>query len=131
MLKLLTRCKRSRGFTLIELLVVVLILAILLAVAIPLYLSSIANSAVQSCRTNMKMVGNVAHAFRTQDATHTFPTTTAQLDTQMTAEGQPVLGSLRGPNNETYTYTGAATSFTVTCGQGALHGTYDSTRGGF
>ena len=44
--------RRKRGFTLIELLVVVLILAILMAVALPLYLSAISDSETKTCRAN-------------------------------------------------------------------------------
>ena len=41
---------KPRGFTLIELLVVVLILAVLMAVSIPLYLSAVADSQKKTCR---------------------------------------------------------------------------------
>jgi type IV pilus assembly protein PilA len=54
--------KKSRGFTLIELLVVVLILAILMAVALPLYLNSIANAELRTCRSNMQTIANAVHA---------------------------------------------------------------------
>src|SRR3954452_19603103 len=56
--------RKSRGFTLIELLVVVLILAILMAVSIPLYLSAIADSQKKTCRSNMQTIANAVHAAR-------------------------------------------------------------------
>ena len=55
---------RRRGFTLIELLVVVLILAILMAIALPLYLNAVANSELRTCRSNMQTIGNAVHANR-------------------------------------------------------------------
>jgi prepilin-type N-terminal cleavage/methylation domain-containing protein len=58
--------KRSnrRGFTLIELLVVVLILSILMAVALPLYLSAVADSQRKVCRANMQTIANAVQAAR-------------------------------------------------------------------
>jgi type IV pilus assembly protein PilA len=53
-----------RGFTLIELLVVVLILAILMAVALPLYLSAVADSQKKTCRANMQTIANTVQAAR-------------------------------------------------------------------
>jgi type IV pilus assembly protein PilA len=53
-----------RGFTLIELLVVVLILSILMAVALPLYLSAVADSQRKVCRANMQTIANAVQAAR-------------------------------------------------------------------
>lgn len=53
---------RKRGFTLIELLVVVLILAILMAVALPLYLNAVRDSQLKTCRSNMQTIANAVHA---------------------------------------------------------------------
>jgi type IV pilus assembly protein PilA len=56
---------RSRkGFTLIELLVTVLILAILMAIALPLYLSAVADSERKTCRANMQTIANAVQAAR-------------------------------------------------------------------
>ena len=51
-----------KGFTIIELLVVVLILAILMAVALPLYLSSQANAEKRTCRANLQTIANAVQA---------------------------------------------------------------------
>jgi type IV pilus assembly protein PilA len=56
------KTNRFRGFTLIELLVVVLILAILMAVALPLYLSSQQNAEKRTCRANMQTIANAIQA---------------------------------------------------------------------
>lgn len=59
------RLRRNRkGFTLIELLVVVLILAILMAVALPLYLSAVADSQLKTCRANMQTIASAVQAAR-------------------------------------------------------------------
>ena len=60
-----TASRRSReGFTLIELLVVVLILSILMAVAMPLYLSAVSDSKRKTCRANMQTIANTVVAAR-------------------------------------------------------------------
>ncbi len=56
--------RNRKGFTLIELLVVVLILAILMAVALPLYLSAVADSQKKTCRANMQTIANAVAAAR-------------------------------------------------------------------
>src|SRR5580698_7078706 len=60
--------RKKRGFTLIELLVVVLILSILMAVALPLYLSAVADSQRKVCRANMQTIANAAQAARVRIA---------------------------------------------------------------
>ena len=127
---MLARRRKQRGFTLVEALVTVLILAILVAVMVPLYLQSVTRSATTACQSNLHMLMTVSFAWKTIDAAHKFPTA-AQLDTQLPAEGQPVLASILGPNNETYTYTQGANgdSFTIKCNASPTHGTYDSTTG--
>jgi prepilin-type N-terminal cleavage/methylation domain-containing protein len=57
---------RRRAFTLVELLVVILILAILMAVALPLYLGAIRTSTRRVARHNMRTLANANVAFRTQ-----------------------------------------------------------------
>ena len=59
------RTTRNRtGFTLIELLVVVLVLAILMAVAMPLYLSAVADAQKKACRANLQTIANAVQAAR-------------------------------------------------------------------
>src|SRR3978361_1469590 len=67
------RSNRNRkGFTLIELLVVVLILAILMAVALPLYLSAVADSQKKTCRANMQTIANAVAAARVKSGAADF-----------------------------------------------------------
>lgn len=58
------RQHRVRGFTLVELLVVILIIATLMAVALPLYLSSVADAGKKTCRANMKDITSAAQAWK-------------------------------------------------------------------
>src|SRR5215468_8161298 len=62
LLKMLRKLNKKSGFTLIELLVVVLILAILMAVALPLYLNAVADSSRKTCRANMQTIANAVQA---------------------------------------------------------------------
>ena len=66
--QLLAASRNRKGFTLIELLVVVLILAILMAVAMPLYLSAVADSQKKTCRANMQTIANAVAAARVKSA---------------------------------------------------------------
>jgi len=60
------------GFTLIELLVVILILAILMAIALPLYLRAVRDSQRQTCRSNMQTIANAEQAYRVRSVGHTY-----------------------------------------------------------
>jgi prepilin-type N-terminal cleavage/methylation domain-containing protein len=72
--------KRRIGFTLIELLVVVLILAILMAIALPLYLRAVRDSNRQTCRSNMQTIANALQAYKVRSSNHLFPGQTASTD---------------------------------------------------
>jgi type IV pilus assembly protein PilA len=74
--------KRS-GFTLIELLVVILILAILMAIALPLYLRAVRDSERQTCRSNMQTIAVACQAYKVRNIGHFYPgvaSTTGPLD---------------------------------------------------
>jgi type IV pilus assembly protein PilA len=101
--------KNKRGFTLIELLVTVLILAILMAIALPLYLSAIADSERKTCRANLQTIANAEMAYRVRTRTG-FTATLTDLDGDLL--DTPVC-----PNNGTYSVTVGtpANSFTTHC----------------
>jgi len=67
------------AFTLIELLVVVVILAILMAVALPLYLGAVADSERSVCRANMQSISDAEQAYRVRNPVHTFTTDLSNL----------------------------------------------------
>jgi type IV pilus assembly protein PilA len=68
-----------KAFTLIELLIVILILAILMAVALPLYLAAVNDSEVKTCRANMQTISNAEAAFKTSNAPHVYTTDLSNL----------------------------------------------------
>src|SRR6266550_2926256 len=80
--KHIARSKR-RGFTLIELLIVILVLAILMAVALPLYLAAVSDSQVKTCRSNMQTIANAEAAYKTQSTAHTYTTVLTALNSNL------------------------------------------------
>ena len=75
--------RKRKGFTLIELLIVILVLAILMAVALPLYLAAVADSQVKTCRSNMQTIANAEAAYKTATATHVYTTDLTALNTNL------------------------------------------------
>ena len=122
---------RKRGFTLIELLVVVLILAILMAVALPLYLSAVADSERKSCRANMQTIANAVQARRVKDRLANYSTFYAAVSTALEPDLQAApLCPVTGTN--TYTVEAGAAGGTgvyrVRCTNssgGVVHGTFE------
>jgi type IV pilus assembly protein PilA len=124
-----------RGFTLIELLVVVLILSILMAVALPLYLSAVADSQRKVCRANMQTISNAAQAARVRTASADYTSIIAKSSSAIDiSAADSASGSLTDlnavpvcPNAGTYTLadgnTGNATTFKVVCSFSG-HGTF-------
>ncbi|MGC4047851.1 MAG: prepilin-type N-terminal cleavage/methylation domain-containing protein [Armatimonas sp.] len=92
------RRHNHKGFTLIELLVVVLILGILLAVAIPLYLSSVKNSATETSKANCKTIAQAAQAYKVKNGAYP-----ADLAT-MTGSGKDLEQVPAGPRGVTYSF---------------------------
>src|SRR5947208_16202946 len=114
----------SRGFTLIELLVVVLILAILMAVALPLYLSAVADSEKKTCRANMQTIATAVQAAKVKSRSPDYSGYIGQtIDAAHEADLQstPVC-----PSAGTYSLingsSGSATTFKVSC---TTHATFE------
>src|SRR5215813_12204868 len=82
--------RTRRGFTLIELVVVVLILAILMAVSIPLYLSAVADSQKKTCRANMQTIANAVQAARIKGNTADYSSFVGSVSTTLEPDLQAV-----------------------------------------
>ncbi len=97
--------KSRKGFTLVELLVVVLILAILMAVAIPAYLNAVSESKRRTCRANMQTLAHAEQAFLLR-STNTGHVYTSQLSDLTTGSQSGTPGDLQAlptcPNGGTY-----------------------------
>ena len=77
------RSRKRKGFTLIELLIVILVLAILMAVALPLYLAAVSDSQVKTCRSNMQTIANAEAAYKTASTTHLYTTVLSNLNSNL------------------------------------------------
>jgi len=123
--RLLTSSRNRKGFTLIELLVVVLILAILMAVALPLYLSAVADSQKKTCRANMQTIANAVAAARVKNGAADFTGFIGSVSTTL----EPDLNAVPVcPSAGTYTVAAGttSTSFKVVCSTGATaHGSFE------
>jgi type IV pilus assembly protein PilA len=128
--------RRTRmAFTLIELLVVVLILSVLMAVALPLYLTAVSDSQRKVCRANMQTIANAAQAARVRTAAADYTSIISKSSTAIDiSSADSTAGSLIDlnsvsvcPNAGTYTLadvnTANATTFKVRCSFSG-HGTF-------
>ncbi len=108
--------RTGKGFTLIELLVVVLILAILMAVSIPLYLSAVKDSQTKTCRANMQTISNTVQAARVKSLYLDYTSFMGPI----TTTNEPDLAAVPAcPLNGTYSLSvgssGSNTTFKVNC----------------
>jgi type IV pilus assembly protein PilA len=85
------------GFTLIEMLVVVLVIAILMAVAMPLYLGAVTDAGRKACRANMQTIASAEQAHRLRSSSFSYTTDLDQLNASMGSTITPVC-----PYNGTY-----------------------------
>lgn len=55
--------RRQEGFTLVELMIVVLILGILIAIAVPVYLSATDNAKTNTCKSNLRTIDSAQSTY--------------------------------------------------------------------
>jgi type IV pilus assembly protein PilA len=128
--RMFTAPRSRKGFTLIELLVVVLILAILMAVAMPLYLSAVSDAQKKTCRANMQTIGNAVQAARIKGTASDYGTL---ITGGVTTTNLPDLTSVPVcPNAGVYTLANGSSASTATfkvqCNFGtgaAAHGKFE------
>ena len=119
------RAQSRKGFTLIELLVVVLILAILMSVALPLYLSAVGDSQKKVCRSNLQTISTAVQAARTRGLLADYSTLmgAVRTDHELDLVNVPIC-----PQAGTYTVemgsSGDNTTFKAKCSI-AAHGTFE------
>ncbi len=116
--------RNNRGFTLIELLAVILILAILMAVALPLYLRTVGDSQTKTCRANLQTIAGAVNASRVRTVAADFA---AIISGGLTSANLPDLASIPicttgGTYSLSNGSSGNAMTFKVTC---TNHGSYE------
>jgi len=110
--------KNRQGFTFVELLAVVLVLAVLAAVAIPIYMNSRRASAARVCKANIATIARAASAYALRNGA--YPAAIANLNNVPEGLETDVRCPLTQSN--TYTVSGAPDGpFVINCTNDAAH----------
>jgi prepilin-type N-terminal cleavage/methylation domain-containing protein len=72
--------KRARkGFTMVEILMVLVILAVGMAISIPVFINATKDAQSKQCRANMQVIANAEEEYKYKSATHVYTTTLSNL----------------------------------------------------
>jgi prepilin-type N-terminal cleavage/methylation domain-containing protein len=100
----LNRTRANRGFSLVELLAVVLILAVLAAVAVPLYINTRKTSAARACKANIAAIAAAESTYALRNGYYsidlTAATTYSAANAKNSAVGTTLVGAPEGLSNE-------------------------------
>ena len=98
------------GATVVELLTVTLIFAIMMAIAVSLFQTAVADSQAKECRANMMTIGNIDQEHKVKTSTHTYTTSLSTLSSEC-----PTVPKC--PGGGTYTVTISTGTSTAQNGQ--------------
>lgn len=85
------RTGARKGFSLVELLAVVLILAVLAAVAVPLYLNTRKTSAARACKANINAIASAEAAYALRNGSY------ADMNTLVTSSPEGLSATVKCP----------------------------------
>lgn len=107
---------REDGFTLIELLIVIVILGILAGIVVFAVGTATTDSKLSACKADKKTLSTALEAYKAKKGVYPADADTALL---ASADGGPYLQ--KWPGGEDYTFTVAASSKTITVGNGSVN----------
>lgn len=112
--RMLSASKNESGFTLIELMVVVVIIGVLVAIAIPLFVSATSNAKLNTCKANLRTIDGAISVYYADNSG--YPPTGAAGVTALDDAG--VLKEVPDePYNNGATY-GISSGYVATCSSG-------------
>lgn len=123
-----TKMFERRGFSLVELLAVVLILAVLAAVAVPLYMNTRKTSAARACKGNIAAISAAESAYALRNGVYvpvaqlvgTIEGLSSSPKCPLDNTSSYVIGSSAGTSTNVSS-TGVATAIYINCPNAASH----------
>ena len=80
----------KKGFTLVDLLVVIILVAVLVAIALPRYMDAVYRGKVAACKQNISDLNTAIQAYQAKSSTAAFPADVAALVTEGFMDVAPI-----------------------------------------